>query len=127
MQEEKRECPRVPLKTIALVKKIDENVTRAVRVRDLGTNGIGIYSNRVFQKNEQLLVELALPSEQNEAEMVTLPGEVVWVEPIQGAARYIVGIKFHLLVELEEKLRLYIDSIEQILSNQEIESSNDEN
>ncbi|MBI3804658.1 MAG: PilZ domain-containing protein [Nitrospirae bacterium] len=116
MQEDQRECIRVPLATVALITKVGEDVSRPVRVHDLGIKGMGIYTHAALRKEDQLLIELALPTAQNEAEIVSVPGEVAWIEPIQEGVQYLVGIKFYLLFELESKLQKYIDHIEKALN-----------
>ncbi|MBI3803709.1 MAG: PilZ domain-containing protein [Nitrospirae bacterium] len=119
MHEDKRDGLRVPFAPIAIITRVNKNVSHAVRVRDLSIKGIGIYSNDVFQKDEQLLVELALPGEQD-AEILMIPGEVAWLETLQGVTQYLIGIKFHLIPEFKEKLQSYIHSIEERLNYKEL-------
>ncbi|MBI3804634.1 MAG: PilZ domain-containing protein [Nitrospirae bacterium] len=102
--QNRRTRARVPVISIARLTPQGVQSKQYVLVRDISTEGLGIYSQEKYQKGDLVLIELTLTHE-NEKINESIPGEVVWTQPLPDKVHYAVGIRIDSM-ELE-KPKLY--------------------
>ncbi len=85
-------------------------------VRDVSTEGIGVYARGHYEKGETLLVKVSIKTDQGEVITGSLIGRVAWVTPVEDRKERAVGIE---LLDLEKKnprLYAYLEKLEQVQS-----------
>lgn len=111
MTDERRLHPRIPLISIARLSRQGIEAKSSVLVRDISTHGLGIYSREAFNKEELVLVELSLPTDEGTLEESIL-GEVAWIAPLSDGIHHAVGIRFDAMEKEKPKLYAQIKRLE---------------
>lgn len=82
-------------------------------IRDICTNGMGIYTNENYGKGDLLVVHFSYVTEKQEIIDESITGAVVWTTPI-GKRDYAVGIQFDGMKEERPRLFAYIKRLEEL-------------
>lgn len=100
--ENRRKQTRVPLATVARITPHGLQNTVDAQVRDISTEGMGVYIKGPYQKGDLLLVKLLIKTEEGGVLNESLYGRVAWASALEEMGQYAVGLEFH---NMEKKPR----------------------
>ncbi|WDT75896.1 MAG: PilZ domain-containing protein [Candidatus Manganitrophus sp.] len=112
MMRSKRKRARIPLISIARLTPEGMELKEYVLIRDISTDGLGIYSKQRYRKGDLVLVELTLTI-QEEKIIESVSGKVVWVAPLPDQNHFAVGIQFEKMQLEKPKLYAHIKKLEE--------------
>lgn len=108
----KRKRARIPLISIVRLTPEGMQSKEYVLIRDISTDGLGIYSKERYRKGDLVLVELTL-TVQDEKIIETVSGKVVWTVPLPDQNHFAVGIQFEKMELERPKLYAQIKKLEE--------------
>ncbi len=110
--DNRRRHPRIPLVTMARISPHGIQKPVNALVRDISTEGMGVYAEGPYQKGDVLLVEISIKTDRGEIISEALLGMVAWTTPLQETNRYAVGLEFHNMEKKNPVLYAYIKHLE---------------
>ena len=110
--ENRRKHPRIPLATMARISPHGLQNTVDALVRDISTDGMGVYVKGPYQKGDVLLVKVSIKTDEGEVINASLHGLVAWATPLPETNQYAVGMEFHNMEKKNPALYAYIKRLE---------------
>lgn len=110
--ENRRKRTRIPLVTMARISPHGLQNTVDALVRDISTDGMGVYVKGPYQKGDVLLVKISVKTEEGDVVNASLHCLVAWARPVPESNQYAVGLEFHDLEKKNPALHAYIKRLE---------------
>jgi hypothetical protein len=109
--ENRRKAVRIPLITMARITPHELQTTAEAFVRDVSTEGIGVYVKGRYQKGDLLLVKVSFVTNEGETIKESLRGTAAWVKPLE-EGQCAIGIELPGMKGKHPKLYAYIKQLE---------------